>query len=111
MAESVQGKKNGGRAIAVNVRLKGGEQPHQPILANYTQVGLARALAYVDFGFLEPVILASLARRAQRGESLPVSLEGARVARMALPLESLIQLQQQLQQVLASLQSRSPKVS
>lgn len=104
-------KQNGDKSVAVNVRLKPIDQADQPVLVNYTHVGLAQGLAYVDFGFLEPALLGAVAQRAQQGETLPKHLEGARAARIALPLDALVRLQQQLQQVLVNLQPQRSKLS
>lgn len=111
MAEGTQSKQTGEKAVAVNVRLKPVGQADQPVLVNYTHVGLAQGLAYIDFGFLEPALLGAVAQRAQQGETLPKHLEGTRAARVALPLDALVRLQQQLQQVLVNLQPQKSKLS
>jgi hypothetical protein len=111
MADANHPKQNGDKAMAVHVRLKPAAQADQPVLVNYTNVGLAQGLAYVDFGFLEPALLGAVAQRAQQGEALPKNLEGIRAARLALPLDAVIRLHQQLQQMLVGLQSRKPKQS
>ena len=86
MAEINHSKHQGRKAVAVNVRLKPVGQFNQPALVNYTHVGLAQGFAYVDFGFLEPALLSAIIQRVQQGEALPPRLEGARAARVALPL-------------------------
>jgi hypothetical protein len=111
MAEGNHLKQNGDKAMVVQVRLKPAAQADQPILVNYTNVGLIQGLAYVDFGFLEPALLGTVAHRAQKGESLPKNLEGARAARVALPLDAAIRLHQQLQQVLVGIRPPTPKQS
>ncbi len=111
MAEGSLSKQNGDKRIAVNVRLKTAGQADQPLLVNYTHIGLAEGLAYVDFGFLEPALLGAVVKRAKQGEAVPKQLEGIRAARVALPLDSLIRLYQQLQQVLVGLQPPKPKQS
>ena len=40
--------------IALNVRLKPSESSAPPRATNYTNVGVAHGIAYVDFGFIEP---------------------------------------------------------
>ena len=111
MAEGSLSEQNGDKTVTVNVRLKTAGQADQPLLANYTHVGLAEALAYVDFGFLEPALLGAVVKRAKQGEALPKQLEGIRAARVALPLDSVVRLYQQLQQVLVGLQPPKPKRS
>ena len=109
MAEATHSKQHGAKVVALNVRLKPVGQSDQPALVNYTHVGVAQGLAYVDFGFLEPVLLSVVTQRAQQGETLPKHLEGARAARVALPLDALVRLHQQLTQVVKGLQ-RTPTV-
>ena len=107
MAEVNHSKHQGEKAVAVNVRLKPVGQFDQPALVNYTHVGLAQGFAYVDFGFLEPALLSAVLQRVQQGEALPPHLEGARAARVALPLDALVRLHQQLAQIVKCLQ-RTP---
>lgn len=104
-------RQNGDKLLAVNVRLKSIGDADQPTLANYSHVSLAQGLAYVDFGFLEPGILGAVAQRAQKGETLPKQLEGTRTVRVALPIDAVIRLHQQLQQMIASLQPPKSKLS
>jgi len=107
MAEANESKSQGGKSVAVNVRLKPVGPLDQPTLVNYTHVGLAQGLGYVDFGFLEPALLGALTQLAKRGEPLPKHLEGIRAARIALPLDALVRLQQQLTTLVNGLQ-RTP---
>ncbi len=107
MAEVTHLKHQREKAVEVSVRLKPVGQSDQPALVNYTHVGLAQGLAYVDFGFLEPALLSAVIQRVQQGEALPQHLEGARGARVALPLDALVRLHQQLTQVVKGLQ-RTP---
>lgn len=111
MAESHHPMQRGDKSVAVNVRLKPVSPSDQPILANYTHVGLSDGLAYVDFGFLEPALLSAVVKRAKQGEAVPKQLEGIRAARVALPLDSVVRLYQQLQQVLVGLQPPKAKQS
>lgn len=111
MAEGNHPKRNGDKAVTVNVRLKQTEQVTQPVLVNYTHVGLAQGLAYVDFGFLEPALLGAVAQRAQQGEAMPKNIEGVRAARVVLPLDAVVRLYQQLQQALIGLQPRNAQPS
>lgn len=104
-------KQNGDKSVVVNVRLKSIEDADQPILANYSQASLAQGLAYIDFGFLEPGLIGAVAQRAQKGEALPKQLVGTRAVRLALPVDAVIRLHQQLQQMVASLQPAQQKLS
>ncbi len=111
MAVGSSPKQNGGKSVALHVRLKPSGEADQPTLANYSHVSLAQGLAYVDFGFLEPGLLGAVAQRTQKGETLPKQLEGTRTVRVALPLDAVIRLHQQLQQLVASLQPAKLKLS
>ena len=104
-------KQNGDKSVAVNVRLQSTEDTSQPTLANYSHASLSQGLAYIDFGFLEPGLIGAVAQRVQKGEAMPTQLEGTRAVRVALPLDALIRLHQQLQQMVASLQPSKSKLS
>jgi hypothetical protein len=99
-----------GTTIALNVRLKPSESSAHPLAANYTNVGVAQGVAYLDFGFIEPALLATIAKTAKDGNAAPKGLEGHVVTRVAMPIDNLVQLHQQLQQVLMSLRAaQQPK--
>ena len=98
------------KTIALNVRLKPVEHSDQPHSANYTNVGVAQGIAYVDFGFIEPTLLAAIAKTAKDGQAAPKGLDGALVTRVAMGVDVLARLHQQIQQVLVSLRdARLPK--
>ena len=89
--------------MAVNVRLKPSESSAHPRATNYTNVGVALGIAYVDFGFIEPALLAAVAKTAKDGQAAPKGLEGTLVTRVAMGVDVLARLHQQIQQVLVSL--------
>ncbi len=91
--------------IALNVRLKPSESSAHPRAANYTNVGIAQGIAYLDFGFIEPNLLAAIAKTAKDGHAAPKGLDGHLVTRVAMDLGSLARLQQQIQQVLVGLRT------
>lgn len=91
------------QTIALNVRLKPSESSAHPRAANYTNVGVAQGIAYVDFGFIEPTLLAAVAKTAKNGQAAPKGLEGHLVTRVAMSVDVLARLHQQIQQVLVSL--------
>lgn len=96
--------------IALNVRLKPSESSAHPRATNYTNVGVAQGIAYLDFGFIEPALLATIAKTAKDGQAAPKGLEGHLVTRVAMDLGSLARLQQQIQQVLVGLRTaQKPK--
>ncbi|MDC8449921.1 MAG: hypothetical protein LV473_16410 [Nitrospira sp.] len=96
--------------IALNVRLKPSESSAHPRAANYTNVSIAQGIAYLDFGFIEPKLLAEIAKTAKDGQAAPKGLDGHLVARVAMDVGSLTRLQQQIQRVLVSLSTaQKPK--
>ena len=98
------------QTIALNVRLKPSDPSAHPRATNYTNVGVAQGIAYVDFGFIEPTLLAAFAKTATDGPAAPKGLEGALATRVAMGVDVLARLHQQIQQVLVSLRDvRQPK--
>lgn len=59
------------QTIALNVRLKPSEPSAHPRATNYTNVGVVQGIAYVDFGFIEPTLLAAIAKTAKDGKASP----------------------------------------
>lgn len=98
------------KTIALNVRLKPSEPTSHPRATNYTNVGVAQGIAYLDFGFIEPALLAAVAKTAKEGQAAPKGLEGALVTRVAMGVDVLARLHQQIQQVLINMRdARQPK--
>ncbi len=91
------------QTIAFNVRLNPSEPSAHPRATNYTNIGVAQGIAYVDFGFIEPTLLATIAKTAKDGQAAPKGLEGALVTRVAMGVDVLARLHQQIQQVLVGL--------
>ena len=91
------------KTIPLNVRLKPSESSAHPLAANYTSVAVAQGIAYVDFGFIEPALLGVIVRTAKDGQAAPKGLEGHLVARVAVGVDVLARLHQQIQQVLVSM--------
>ncbi|MDF0651761.1 MAG: hypothetical protein P0121_09870 [Nitrospira sp.] len=96
--------------IALNVRLKPSESSAHPRAANYTNVGITQGIDYLDFGFIEPSLLAAIAKAAKNGQAAPKGLDGHLVTRVAMDVGLLARLQQQIQQVLVGLRAaRKPR--
>ncbi len=91
------------KTIPLNVRLKPSESSAHPLAKNYTNVGVAQGIAYVDFGFIEPALVAAIAKTAKDGQAVPKGLEGHLVTRVAMGVDVLARLHQQIQQVLVSM--------
>ena len=86
--------------LPLNVRLKSSEPSAHPRSTNYTNVGVAQGIAYVDFGFIEPALLGAIARTAKDGQSAPKGIEGQLVTRVSMGVDVLVRLHQQIQHVL-----------
>jgi hypothetical protein len=98
------------QTIAMNVRLKPYESSSDPRATNYTNVGVAQGIAYVDFVFIEPTLLAAIAKTANDAQAVQKGLEGSLVSRVAMGVDMLARLHQQIQQVLITLRdARQPK--
>lgn len=82
--------------IALNIRLVPRDHADQPVMANYSAVNVAQGVAYLDFGFIEPALLAAVARAAQENKPLLKEVQGRLASRVALPLDALLRLHQQL---------------
>ncbi|MGH7232420.1 MAG: hypothetical protein ACREJU_13840, partial [Nitrospiraceae bacterium] len=93
------------KTVALNVKLTPVNHSDQPVSANYTNVVVAQGIAYMDFGFIEPSSLGLVVRAAQNGQSIPKSVEGKLGVRVAMGLDVVQRLHQQLQQVLVGLRN------
>ena len=91
------------RTIALNVKLTPSDSSVHPRAANFSNVSVAQGIAYLDFGFIEPALLAAITKTAKDGQSAPNAVDGHLVTRVVLPLDVLVRLQQQIQQVLVGL--------
>ena len=60
-------------------------------------------LAYLDFGFIEPALLGAIAKTAKDGQAAPKRIDGQLVTRVAMGVDVLARLHQQIQQVLVGL--------
>lgn len=75
----------------------------QPVVANTSSIHLAPGMAYIDFGFIEPGVLAALPRMAQHGGKLPEEISGKLAVRVVMGFDGLANLQQQLTRVMGEL--------
>ena len=91
------------KTLALNVRLKPSEWSAHPRATNYSNVGVAQGIASVDFVFIEPTLLAAIAKTANEGQAAPKGLEGTLVTSVAMGVDVLARLHQQIQQVLVGL--------
>ena len=89
----------------MGVRLAPVNNSDQPVVANYAMVNIAPGMAFIDFGFLEPGLLAAIPRVAKQGGKLPQSVNGKLAVRVAMGYDGLAGLHQQLGRVLAGLRA------
>jgi hypothetical protein len=92
-------------SVALKVQLNPSDSSAHPRMTNYTTVGMAHGMAYLDCGFIEPALLAAIAKTAKDGQAAPKRLGGHLVARIAMDVNALAHLQRQIQQVLISVRS------
>jgi len=122
MAEA-KGKKSGGNGGDTSEGVPAGAAPQattaclgirltpvgnsdQPVVANYAVLNVAPGMAFIDFGFLEPGMLAALPRVAREGGKLPERLNGKLAVRVAMGYDALAGLHQQIGRVLTSLRQQ-----
>ncbi|MBH0192510.1 MAG: hypothetical protein HP492_12345 [Nitrospira sp.] len=91
------------RTIALNLKITPSDSSVHPRATNYMNVGVAQGIEYLDFGFIEPAVLAAIAKTAKDGHAAPKGLDGHLVIRVAMGIDVLARLQQQIQQVLVGL--------
>lgn len=91
----------------MGVRLASVNNSDQPVLANYVTVNVAPGMAFIDFGFIEPSLLAAIPRVAKQGGKLPQSVNGILAVRVVIGYDGLAGLHQQIGRVLAGLRAAS----
>jgi hypothetical protein len=101
------GKPN--KPAGMGIRLAPVDNSDQPVVANYAALNISPGMVFVDFGFLEPGMLAALPRVAKEGGKLPERLNGKLAVRVAMGYDAVANLQQQLGRVLAGLNASAEK--
>lgn len=84
------------RSVSLGVRLVPVNNSDQPLFANYTALNATPGIAFIDFAFLEPSVLAAL----PRAEKVPESINGRLVVRVALAPDALQNLARQINNLL-----------
>ncbi len=90
------------QSMQINVRMQQNANSSQPIYTNFTTVQNGQKIVIVDFGFVDPQLIATLNRMARTGEKTPDTIEATMSCRMALNLETAHQLFVQLSQLFPS---------
>ena len=94
------------RASAMILRLIPVGNSDQPVVANTSTVHRAPGMAYIDFGFIEPGLLAALPRAAQQGGTMPKAISGKLAVRVVMGHQyagGVANLQRQLARVMNEL--------
>ena len=91
----------------LGLRLQSANQSDQPVFSNFTTVQGAPGVVFLDFGFLEPAMMPSLARLAKSGGKVPEAVNGRLACRVVLGLDSAVQLMRQLDAHLKSLATQA----
>jgi hypothetical protein len=72
---------------------------------------MAQGVAHLEFGFVEPALLRAITLETQQEKPIPKGIEGLLITRVALPLETLVRLQQQVSQVFEQLKAQRRAIS
>lgn len=91
------------KTIGMSVRLTPSADSDRPVFSNFTNVNVAPGTVFIDFGFLEPGVLSALPQMVKDGNKLPESLNGRLSVRVAMGLDAMGNLYQQLTRVVSSL--------
>jgi hypothetical protein len=91
------------RNIGLNVRLTPAGDSDRPVFSNFTNVNVAPGTVFVDFGFLEPGVLSALPQMVREGNKLPETINGRLSVRVAMGLDAMANLHQQLTRVINGL--------
>ena len=100
-----------GQRVQLGIRLQPVNHSEQPVFSNFTVVQGAPGTVFIDFGFLEPSVMPSVARLARSGGKLPETVNGRLACRMALGLDAAAQLAQQLDQHLRGVREQAQQAA
>ena len=93
------------KRIDLGINLVPAQQSDQPVLANFSLVNVAPGMAFIDFGFIEPRLLAALPNMALAGGKMPERIDGRLAVRVAIGFDAVQSLHQQLGRILAGLEA------
>jgi hypothetical protein len=99
---SAAGAASSGSRASMGIRLMPVDNSDQPVVANYTSLNVAPGMVFIDFGFLEPAMLAAIPRVARGGGKLPERVNGRLAVRVALGADTLRNLKQQIDALVAA---------
>lgn len=78
------------------IRLVPVDNSDRAVVSNVTALQITPGMAFVDFGFLEPAMIAALQRASKEGDKLPERLDGKLAVRVAMSYDAMSTLHQQL---------------
>ena len=93
------------KRIDLGINLVPAQQSDQPVLANFSLVNVAPGMAFIDFGFIEPRLLAALPNLALAGGKMPERIDGRLAVRVAIGFDAVQSLHQQLGRILIGLEA------
>jgi hypothetical protein len=93
------------KRIDLGINLVPAQQSDQPVLANFSLVNVAPGMAFIDFGFIEPRLLAALPNMALAGGKMPERIDGRLAVRVAIGFDAMQSLHQQLGRILTGLEA------
>ena len=91
------------KTVGMSVRLTPSGDSDRPVFSNFTNVNVAPGTVFVDFGFLEPGVLSALPQMLKDGNKLPEAINGRLSVRVAMGLDAMANLHQQLSRVITNL--------
>ena len=92
-----------GGAVELSIRLQPVDHSEQPVFSNFSVVQRAPGMVFVDFGFLEPRTMNAAIRQARSGQDEPNEIRGQLACRVAMGLDTALQLSRQLNQLLQAM--------
>lgn len=90
------------KPVELALRLMPVGNSDQPVFANYAALNVAPGVVFIDFGFIEPAVVAALPQVARQGGKLPETINGRLAVRVALTYDTVQQLKRQLDQLAGS---------
>ncbi|MBP6366664.1 MAG: hypothetical protein KBA82_06805 [Nitrosomonas sp.] len=90
------------QTLQISVKMQQNQHTSHPIYSNFTTVQGGHRIVMVDFGFIDPQLINTLNRVAKSGEKTPDTIDATMSCRLALSVETALQLTQQLNQLFQS---------
>ena len=85
------------------IRLVPVDGSDKPVMSNYATFEATPGIVYIDFGFIEPAVIGALQRATHAGAPLPEQINGRMAVRVAVGVDVLQNIYQQMGHVLNTL--------